>query len=218
MTLFRHIPTYFILFGNAVSSIRSIGQLRKAFENWSERGRSLFWSHALRSEMSWFDWSFYSAPNTDRSDISSADVNIRSTRRWMPLGLCRIVTFCIRKCAERSDRSDTTFRTHGVFWQVCCDWSDSIFPNAPCVCHSRFSFYQHVQHWIARFNFLMTQGYRLTEFNYIKMSIHQVVVRYQVPLRWLGQSPYTQLFHQNGGSNNTKLKSRKTGLWFQCLI
>ena len=32
---------------------------KKALVSWSERGRNLLWSHPLRWEMSWFDWSFW---------------------------------------------------------------------------------------------------------------------------------------------------------------
>jgi hypothetical protein len=68
---------------------------------------------------------FDRSPNTDRSIFISIDVNKRSRRCHTDLekGLQQLQTPSsraadVRKSAERSDRSDTTFRTLGQFHTV----------------------------------------------------------------------------------------------------
>ena len=79
---------------------------------------------------------FDRSPNSDRSDLSSAYVNISSNEHDL-LGLCAGSWRCrVLKCAKRSDRSDKTFRsTDGVFRPVCCNWSGSTFRTNPLKNH-----------------------------------------------------------------------------------
>jgi hypothetical protein len=118
-------------------SVRHLGCVRKRRSVRSDRsdrtktrsvnGRNVggVWSDQTYSVRKCVGWvgNFDRSPNTDRSILISIDVNKRSKRCHTDLekGMQQLETPSslaadVRKCSERSDRSDTTFRTH----PYCC--------------------------------------------------------------------------------------------------